>query len=591
MRPWVLLALVILFWAVTWVPGLFYPCLLDDADSVHAQAGVEMAKRGDYVTLYANGIRYLDKAPLMYWGMALMVKFFGVSEWQVRLPLAVGMLGLLLATFALGRRIYGLWGGFFSALVLATAVGPYLFTRFIIPDVIVGMWLVVGMDFFLRALDNPTRFNCWMVAVCAALGTLTKGLIGVVFTFAIIVVYLLVTGNLKLLFTRLHLWSSTAIFFVVAAPWHIAAIVENPGGPTHKGFFWFYFINEQLYRYLNKRVPRDYDKVPLVLFWAMVLIWLLPWAFYIVGAIRQAPAIREWRSRLEERQRASLLFLIWALVVLVFFSFSTRQEYYTIPALPALALLLGGFFAAEIADTGDSRLRRLGRISSAAFLAVGLAVAALCSFFLITAKTPPPGVDLAALLEQHPEMYALSFGHFMDLTPQAMGVFRWPLLGTAVAFGVGAVLNFLWRRRGQVIKANLALAGMMVLFLFCAHAAYGMFYPTIGSKPLAEAVNRVWRPGDIIEINTEYENGSTLNFYTQHQVRILNGRNANLWFGSFFPDAPQIFDDDTSFQKLWDGERRVFLWVEKKNWPKALAGRKAFVVAESGGKQILSNRP
>jgi hypothetical protein len=79
-----------------------------------------------------------------------------------------------------------------------------------------------------------------------------------------------------------------------------------------------------------------------------------------------------------------------------------------------------------------------------------------------------------------------------------------------------------------------------------------------------------------------------LNFYLEREVRILNGRSSNLWYGSFFPDAPKIFDDDISFAKLWTGPQRVFLFSSEENVPEiAIKGR---VIGESGGKVVLSNR-
>src|SRR5436190_18753286 len=122
-------SLIIIFflWAAIYLAGMFTPALLDDADSVHAEAAREMLLRHDWVTLHVNGIRYLEKAPLMYWGVASSYSLFGVSDWSTRLPLMLGVLGLLFATYALGSQSYGERGGFCSALVLGTAVGPYLF--------------------------------------------------------------------------------------------------------------------------------------------------------------------------------------------------------------------------------------------------------------------------------------------------------------------------------------------------------------------------------------------------------------------------------------------------------------------------------
>jgi len=92
----------------------------------------------------------------------------------------------------------------------------------------------------------------------------------------------------------------------------------------------------------------------------------------------------------------------------------------------------------------------------------------------------------------------------------------------------------------------------------------------------------------------EYEEGSTLNFYIGLPVRILNGRRANLWYGSLFPDSPQIFDDDESFARLWNGPTRVYLWTDRERIPKLRRDgnlANVYEVARSGGKFIISNKP
>ncbi len=170
-----------------------------------------------------------------------------------------------------------------------------------------------------------------------------------------------------------------------------------------RGFLWFYFVNEHFLRYLNKRVPRDYDTVPLLLFWGLLIIWLVPWSAFLPQAIEELPARwREFRSNLTRRQRANLVFLLWALIIVVFFSFSTRQEYYTIPGLPGMALLVGGWLERETMSNPDSSERRAGRISSTVLLALGILISAVGAALLAFAKTPAPGVDLADLLRKNP---------------------------------------------------------------------------------------------------------------------------------------------------------------------------------------------
>src|ERR1700733_4256582 len=109
---------------------LFSPALLDDADSVHAEVAREMVLRHDWVTLYANGIRYLEKAPLLYWSMATSM---GVAQLlrhtsarslavAARIPLALTVLALAFAVEAFARRAFGsARAGLYAALILLSS--------------------------------------------------------------------------------------------------------------------------------------------------------------------------------------------------------------------------------------------------------------------------------------------------------------------------------------------------------------------------------------------------------------------------------------------------------------------------------------
>ena len=579
-------------WCIIYMAGLSSPALLDDADTVHAEAAREMLLRHNWVTLYVNGVRYLEKAPLMYWSVAASYKLFGVTEWSSRFPLMLGVLGMILATFGLGRWSFGPAGGFDSGLVLATALGPYLFTRFLIPDVLVGLWLTLTFWLFLESLEQsrPSKWVCWGLAAVCALNVLTKGLIGLVFPAGAIGLYLLLTGNLKHLL-RLRLVSSAVVFLAIAAPWHILAELENPAQGQVRGFLWFYFVNEHFLRFLNKRVPRDYDTVPLLLFWVLLVVWLVPWSVFVPQSLQEVPRRwREFRSQMSRRQRAYLLFFLWNLVIVGFFSFSTRQEYYTIPAIPGMALLAGGWLARERESATDSRERRAGRISSAVLLAAGVAIAAVGFALLWFSKAPSPATDLSDLLKKHPQDYALSFGHFLDLTPQAMGAFRWPLFGFSAAFLLGTLANLFLRRRRRAGAGNAALALMMVVVLACVHAAFVTFSPILSSKDQAFAIRQHYQPGDQVVVAGLYENASALNFYGGFRLRSLREPAGNMWYGSRFPDAPRVWETQASFTTMWNGPHRVFFWAEDEN-PKELLGLPRYVVARGGGKIVFVNRP
>jgi len=272
-RTPVYLGILCLLWLVAYGSALFRPALLDDADSVHAEAAREMVLSHDWVTLHVNGIRYLEKAHLLYWTIAGSFEIFGIHDWSARLPLAIGVLALLVSVYFLGRRSFSEAAGFYAALASGIALGPYLFTRFLIPDILVGLWLILSLGFFLRAFEEaePSRFACWGLAASCALNVLTKGLIGLVFPVAAIALYLLWTRQLHHLL-KMRLISSSLLFLAIAAPWHILAGLRNPSQGNVRGFFWFYFVNEHFLRYLNKRVPRDYGTVPLLLFWGLLLV-------------------------------------------------------------------------------------------------------------------------------------------------------------------------------------------------------------------------------------------------------------------------------------------------------------------------------
>ena len=577
-------------WFAIYFAGMFTPPLMDDVDTIHAEAAREMLLRHDWVTLYTNGLRYLEKAPLMYWGLAASYEIFGISDWSTRLPLMLGILALVLATYWLGIYAFGERGGFYSALALGTSIGPYLFTRFLIPDVSVGLWLVLSYYFFLRSLeeDPPSRLTCWGFAAACAFNVLTKGLIGLIFPLGTIGLYLILTRNLRHL-AKLHIFSSTLIFFLLAAPWHILAAIRNPAQGGAQGFLWFYFINEHVRRFLGTRQPPGFDTVPLFLFWAFLLLWLVPWTVFLPQALKDVPLRWASLTSLDRRQRCNLLFLLWALVILLFFSFSTRQEYYTIPALPGIALLTGGWLAKESAPDSPESIRRTGRISALVLMLVGLIAGAIGLILWSRTHQPPAGVDLSDLLKKNPQDYDFSLGHVLDFTTDALGLFRGPLLGASLGLLIGTALNWWFRRKNRPAWGNAALSCMMIVLLTCVHVSFARFSPILSSYNLAIAIQKEYKPGDLIVVDGQYHEASTLNFYTHIPLRILHEPSGNLWYGEKFPDAPHVFETQQSFDSLWAGTPRVFLWTDQDD-PKELAGHPKFLLSRSGGKSIFTNQ-
>jgi hypothetical protein len=277
------------------------------------------------------------------------------------------------------------------------------------------------------------------------------------------------------------------------------------------------------------------------------------------------------------------------LLVLVFFSFSSRQEYYVIAGIPGLALLLGGWLAREAASAPQSRERRRGLISSLVWVVIGVIACTAAVILASQAKIPPENYDIAELLKKNPQDYELSFGHFLDLTPQAMGAFKVPLLVTGIALALGSGLNLVLRLRHRPLAANLALAAMMVGVLHEAHSGLVIFSPVLSSQALVQPIESHWTPGSVIEDDGDYEAASSINFYTGRQMRILNGQRNNIWYGSMFPDSPPIFDNDESFANLWRSQTRVFLATAEDEIPSYVKEAGYCQLAKRGGKLILTN--
>jgi 4-amino-4-deoxy-L-arabinose transferase-like glycosyltransferase len=653
------LAILILAWLILQIGGLFTPGLLDDVDSVYIEIAREMMQRHDYVTPYINNIRFFDKPPLLYWMAAGSMHVFGIHDWAARLPLALSVLALLLAVYALGIRLFAATSpaknpdraAFYAALALATSIGPYLYTRFYIPDILLALWMTLAVHLFLIALNrlqsqapvqnrvphssqshrdewdhraqrdplsseqpkNSALWPCLAFAAVMALNVLTKGLIGLVFPIAFVLFYLVLTKQLHLLL-KLHPLASTAVFLALAAPWHILAALRNPaialpanlGLPAKAGWAWFYLYNEHIARFLSKRIPHDYGLTPVWLFWLYLALWIMPWAVFLPTAVANQIRMLRHRALASTREHeASLSLLLWALLVLGFFTLSNRQEYYSLPALPALALMIGAILTrAECTSSGIAPATNRNILTWHLYALAPLTtlVAILCGYFALTAPHPAPGADIVSLLAMagSTEAYNLSLSHITDLTGAAMGFFRGPLAATALGMlGIGPI-SFLLRRKGRTYAANLTLAASMTITLLAAHEGLARFYPILGSKGLALAIYQAQQtqaqqaaphPDDLIILDGELTSGSTLIFYTGQQVHLINGRVNGLWFGSFWPDSPSIFETENSLRQLWAGPRRIFLFTYNPTTrTKDLTPYNPIhTLASAGGKTILTN--
>lgn len=581
-----------LVFAAVYLASLFSPPLLDDADSSHAEAAREMYVTGDYVTLHINGVRYLEKAPLPYWLVAGSYHIFGVNEFATRLPMALSVMLLGILAIAWGTRAFGERTGIYAGLFVYTAAGVFLFTRILIPDVLLSLLIAASLFFWLSALENRGPAWKWYAGyVCIALGVLTKGLIALVFPAGSAFFYLLITGEWRR-WKEFRLGSGSLLFFVIAAPWHLLAGLRNTGGQGGHGFFWFYFINEHLLRFLGKRYPRDYNKLPWALYWSLHLVWLFPWSLYLPAAIRTAIQTRRTGAGFQDRTR--LMCYLLAGLVLLFFAISTNQEYYTLPAYFPLLMLLAAsisHYERQECDTGE----REGwlRISAGLLAVIGVAAGVTLLTLLWQSRHLPFEPDIGNVLAQHDMATdTLSTSHMLDLSYASFAALRLPAALASIALLVTPAVSLILRLRRRHYFATWMLGLGMAVFLIAAHIALGRFGPYLSSRDLAVQIAARQQPGDRAMIYGDQAFGSSLLFYLQRPIELVEGRTTSMWFGSTFPDAPHIYLSDSDLLQAWQGPGRVFLFVPPhlKSKVDAMLPRRS-VVAEVSGKFVYSNQP
>jgi 4-amino-4-deoxy-L-arabinose transferase-like glycosyltransferase len=590
------LAFLIALWAIIYAAALFAPPLLDDADATHANAARNILLTHDFVTLRVDGIRYLEKAPLPYWLVAAAFRVFGMNAFAVHLPQAIAVLLLALLAYQWARLAWNERTALYSGLIVLTSVGVFLFTRVFIPEVLLSLFLAGTLYAVQRGLEKHSPRHMYAAWSLLALAVLTKGLIAIVFCGGALFFYGLLTGEWRR-WRELRPLTGTLLFLAIAAPWHVLAGLRNTGAYGGHGFFWFYFVNEHFMRFLGRRIPHDYNKLPGSLYWVLHMAWLFPWSLFFPAGVAVAwlrrGRVAGLRHTLEGR--TILLLTIFASLILIFFSISTNQEYYTFPAyLPLAILTAAGLCAAE----RHARVRGWITGAHAAFAVLGLAIAGTLASGLWNSRHLPYVSDIGEVLAHRGVGdYTLSMSHFFDLTGPSFAALRLPATLAALAFAIGPTLAWLLRRRGQATRSTVTVALTSAVFLIAAHIALIRFSPMLSSFALAKDFTEAQQRGAIepdsqLLLYGDQAYGSTLPFYTGRIVPLVEGRSTSMWFGSTFKDAPPIFLSNTDLARTWGkGPRKVlFVPEEKREAVNQLLGRHEIVLAELSGKVLITDR-
>ncbi len=460
---------LVLLGAVLYLTGLGGRDFWAPVEPRYAEIARVMFMKGEWIVPTVNGALYTDKPILFFWLVLIFSKLAGsVNEWTVRLPAVLGALGAVLTTYKLGKDFFGPKIGFMAAVVLATSVRVILEARWAHVDMLFAFLFLLSMLFAARAILVKENRNEMVAAyVFMALATLTKGLIGVVLPALVLVSFVVVRRDWRLL-AEARLPLGIPLFLLVAAPWFYL-VNQATGGKWLGDFIYIHHVR----RFTDPLGHRE----PFYYYFTTLPVDLLPWTIFAL------PALFAYKpSKKLFAEPTSLFFTLWFFVIFIFFSLSdSKRDLYLLPLLPVAALFIAIYFE----DLVSGKLSLGWLQSSLAFAFFGF-------------------LALGCL--------ALPIATWM-LRRDAFGI----SIPIALAIGAGAliVFYFLWRR--EPWRLFLATALLMAVGLTVASAWVLPYLDQFKSpRPLALAVNAKVPPDVPLYIYADTMND--YNFYTGREI-------------------------------------------------------------------------
>ena len=532
-------------------PGWF------DNEGRFAEAAREMIVQRDWITPHVNLIPHLTKPPLISWLAGLVFLVTGPSEWARVVPVASAMLTIMVTCW-LGARLYGGRTGLVAGLMLATMLGFVLEARTLRPDCLVILAVVATIwCWHVAEAAAPARRTRWLVAMYAALGVgmLAKGFVPPVLAAVPIGLATVREHGLRAGVTRLRPLLGLGVTAAIVLPWHVAAAFANPG------FAWDYIVNQHLLFALDKKEPRDSEGDTLTFFWQMFAGRASPWVLLAPFTLREAIAPDDTAGR------PTLFLWAWVAGVLGIFSLTpSRLEHYSLPALPAMALLAARAWQ-RAREAGGSRGLR------ACTIALGLALAAAGIFGLWR------GEVLAAS------------AYWM---PQAPGLMALILPASMVACWAGLlfVAAGLVRNTTAIVAAGVVgIAPLLAILIRALIAAEALF----SWRPVARALERIPPSTEIVfQAPVEYQIVGGLDFYLGRAVTMLEPA------GGFTPptylegDTHDMFITRDELDRRWVSGRPLAIVSDpqqRRDAPDGLVPAPFHVLERFGDRWVLTNFP
>jgi 4-amino-4-deoxy-L-arabinose transferase-like glycosyltransferase len=564
----VLLAAILLLWGIWSWP-------LSDPDAgMYADISARMAASGDWMMPRFNGLRYLEKPPLLYWLIASAYRLSGPTEWGAHLwPAVAGVAGVAV-TVIIGRETFGASVGCLAGLVLATTIGYFVYARVISTDLLFTGFFSLALFAFLRRYRGHGGGWSLLLYVSVGLAVMTKGVIGLFLPGLIMVVFLALAGELLAL-KGLGLWWGIPLTLAIALPWHLLVAL------LHEGFFSFYVVDNHVLRFLGQRAFVE-DDVPLSLAAFLLATATLfgPWSIFLPAALRET--VGRWRESTPERQ-ALLFLLLWGGIVVLFFALSPlKLEHYGLPAFPALALLIGKYWG----DCVQKGLRRPAWF----FIPLG---ALLLPSLLLALRVIPLGdaVETMFSTDVYARMVQVQGGSYaFPLLDELMPLFQ----GGGAVLCLGAVTTLLFALCQSLRMAVGCFIVMAILLLGVIGQLQLLALEPRSVKPLAAHILQRLHADDLLVHEGPLENSAGLTFYTGRQVHVVDGQRGDLHFGSRFPEATGVFLGGEEFAALWRGRRRIFFVTDRpadQSILRLITPQTRHLIGHEGRRWLCTNRP
>jgi 4-amino-4-deoxy-L-arabinose transferase-like glycosyltransferase len=545
------LSLALICLAIYLVPTLTLPLIRGEA--MYALVPSEMLAGWQWNAITLNDAPYLDKPPLLYWLNLLAFKVFGVSDWAARVPTLALTVGEVWGTFLVGRLLIGPRAAWLGGFILLSSIGFFALHLQIYTDHLITLTLIVSLYALLRWLKQPSWRWVGLFHLSLVAGFLSKGLIGVGFSLLIGFLYGWHLRKPRLLTFLFHP-GGLALAALLLVPWFVAMEQAYPG-------FWRYqLVHEHLVRFLGQRQPNGVSTFTIPMFWLFLGIWLMPWALLLPEALyRYFREFKPGKTCSDKR-----LLFIWAAVIVGVFTLSaTRIENYSLPALPALALIIGWWLDKYLeAPAGNPSI--LAALLLIALWGLGML------FFL---------GFLEHLISGNRREF---FGLFPLIKPVAYQYkVTWVIPALAI---LGSVAG--WRRPRIAVTCYGVLA---LLFIFLTCRTLWAISPLFSDKGPGDYIRLHAGPHDLVVMETieEFEQGASLAFYAGRHILLVQ-RGGLPRFG--YPVAPpqNYLISPARLKELWYGPQRLFLLVDDVA-PVESYLKEAQVAQQGAGKRLLVN--